>query len=212
MTRPGRSTALLIAICALQAAALFISAKSAGARVPYMAIKMAYLVIYPLAAGGALALALAWQGGAKLARVERASTRLAWACTLLAVTVLGWRVAETRRQPPTVSEDLFRAGQWARANLEPECVDYVVKDDNTAYWLHLAVLGNRRMSPRTADDSTFITKDAIVRWINPGGLPYAIVDLGTIPRDVVANTDELVRFDTASVVRRRGEAVCEIKN
>jgi hypothetical protein len=73
------------------------------------------------------------------------------------------------------------------------------------------VLGNRRMSARTADDSTFITRDAIIRWIKPGGLPYAVADLGTLPRDVLAEADELARFGTAVVIKRRGEWSCPEK-
>jgi hypothetical protein len=67
------------------------------------------------------------------------------------------------------------------------------------------------MSARTADDSTFITRDAIIRWINPGGLPYAVADLGTLPRDVLIEVDELARFGTAVVIKRRGESSCAEK-
>ena len=207
-TRSGRLTALLIVVCALQAAGLFVAATAGGARVPYMAIKMAYLTIYPLAAGGALALALAWQTASELLRAKQASTWLAWVFAIVFAFVAGRSAADAPRQPPAVSEALFLAGQWARANVEPSCVDYIVRDDDTAYWLHLAVLGNPRMSARTADDSTFATNDAIVRWINPGGLPYAVVDLDTIPKDVLANTDQLARFGTAAVVKRRGSWAC----
>jgi hypothetical protein len=87
-------------------------------------------------------------------------------------------------------------------------VEYIVGDDDTAYWLHLAVLGNRRMSARTADDSTFVARDAIVRWINPGGLPFAVADLEIIPRDVLEGSDELARFGSAVVIKRRGPAEC----
>ena len=207
-TRTGRSTALLIVACVLQAAALFVAARASGAKVPYMAIKMAYLTVYPLAAGGAVALARAWPARSEPAGTRRTSTWLPWAFAVLAIIGAGLWAAWVPRRLPTVTEHLFLAGQWARANVPPACVDYVVRDENTAYWLHLAVLGNRRMSVRTADDRTFSTNEAIVRWINPGGLPYAIVDLGTIPKDVLASTDELARFGTAAVVKRRGSSAC----
>jgi hypothetical protein len=64
------------------------------------------------------------------------------------------------------------------------------------------------MSTRTADDSTFITRDAIIRWINPDGLPYAVADLGTLPRDVLISVDELARFGTAVVIKRRRVSSC----
>jgi hypothetical protein len=207
-TRTGRSTALLIVACAVQAGALFMAAKTSGAKVPYMAIKMAYLTVYPLAAGVAVALASAWPVRSGPARTRQATTWLPWAFAVLAIVgAAAWAAVQPRRLP-TVTEHLFLAGQWARANVPSACVDYVVRDENTAYWLHLAVLGNRRMSARTADDRTFSTNEAIVRWINPGGLPYAIVDLGTIPKDVLENTDALARFGTAAVVKRRGPSAC----
>jgi hypothetical protein len=207
-TRAGRSTALLIVACALQAAALFVAAKASGAKVPYMAIKMAYLSIYPLASGGAVALALVWQASSGSLQSWRASKWLPWAFAALSISAAGLWAARAPRQHPTVSESLFLAGRWARDNVEPACVDYVVRDDNTAYWLHLAVLGNPRMSARTADDSTFSTTAAIVRWINPGGLPYGVVDLGTIPKDVLESTEVLARFGSAAVVKRRGLSAC----
>jgi hypothetical protein len=207
-TRIGRSTALLIAACALQAAALFAAAKASGAKVPYMAIKMAYLTVYPLAAAGAVALARGWQAQPGFLPMRRGSKWLPWALAVLAMAGAGLWTARAPRRLPTVTEDLFLSGQWARANVQPACVDYIVRDENTAYWLHLAVLGNRRISARTADDSTFSTTAAIVRWIEPGGLPYAIVDLGTIPKNVLAETEPLARFGSAAVVRRRGAAVC----
>jgi hypothetical protein len=112
------------------------------------------------------------------------------------------------QQTPIVTESLYRAGEWARTHLDPACVDYITANDNTAYWLHLSVLGNRRMSERTADGSTFNTRDAIIRWIERDGLPYAIADLGTIPRDVLESTHELARFGTAVVIRRNGGSRC----
>jgi hypothetical protein len=213
--RRGRATALLIAACGVQAAALFVVAKANGAVVPYMAVKMAYLGIYPLAVGAALALSLVWRAAIRAAHLGRASRVLAWGLALVVLGVIGRRALGAPLPAPTVTEPLYRAGQWARANLDPSCVDYIVPGDNTAYWLHLAVLGNRRMSPRTASDSTFIARDAIVRWINPGGLPFAVADLAILPKDVLANTDELARFGSAVVIKRRGVTSCpdsRIKN
>jgi hypothetical protein len=211
-SRRGRATALLLAAGAVQAAALFALAKGNGARVPYMAIKMAYLAIYPLSASAALALALLWRAAGSSSAGSpfrgRAGQWMAWMAVAILGGVTGRQAARSPIQKPMVSESLYLAGQWARAHVEPACVDYIVGHDNTAYWLHLAVLGNRRMSARTADDSTFITRDAIIRWINPGGLPYGVADLGTLPRDVLNSVDVLARFGTAAVIKRRGEASC----
>ena len=208
VNRRGRATAWLLGACALQAAALFAIAKANGAVVPYMAIKMAYLVIYPLAVAGAFAVALAWQAAARATGVSRFAAWLAWALVVVLGFFIGRHALRAPIQKPLVSESLYRAGEWARAHVEPACVDYIVPHDNTAYWLHLSVLGNRRMSERTADDRTFITRDAIIRWINQGGLPYAVADLGTVPKDVLSSTDELARFGSAVVIKRRGETKC----
>jgi hypothetical protein len=212
VSRRGRATALLLAAIAVQAAALLALARANGARVPYMAIKMAYLAIYPLTASAGLALALLWRAAGSSSAGSlfrgRAARWTAWMAVAILGVVVGRQAVRSPIQKPVVSESLYLAGQWARAHVEPACVDYIVGHDNTAYWLHLAVLGNLRMSARTADDSTFITNDAIIRWINPGGLPYGVADLGTLPRDVLTSVDEIARFGTAAVIKRRGKVSC----
>jgi hypothetical protein len=112
-------------------------------------------------------------------------------------------------RPPAVSLPLYEAGMWARTSLNPACIDYLVGDDETAYWLHLAVLGNSRMSSRTGDNSTYEPKEAIVRWLTPGGLPFAIADLPALPRTVRDELEIARQFGTAAVVRRRGPASCD---
>ncbi|HMF95576.1 MAG TPA: hypothetical protein VKE96_14845, partial [Vicinamibacterales bacterium] len=77
----------------------------------------------------------------------------------------------------------------------------------TAYWLHLAVFGQPRASGRAIEDETFEPKKALVRWILPGGLPYAITDdLDALPRDIRSNIDVVTQFGHAAVVKRRGES------
>src|SRR5262249_23037524 len=53
----SRSVIAFLAAIAVQAIALFVLAKSRGADPPYLALKMMYLAIYPLAVCGALAIA-----------------------------------------------------------------------------------------------------------------------------------------------------------
>jgi hypothetical protein len=117
-------------------------------------------------------------------------------------------VVSAKRAAPVVSESLYNAGLWARANLPPGCVDYLVGQDFTAYWLHLAVLGNPRMSSRTGNNETFESQAAIIRWLTPGGLPYAVAELPALPRDVRNELDVMASFGDAAVVRRRGPASC----
>jgi hypothetical protein len=106
-----------------------------------------------------------------------------------------------------VTEPVLQAAAWARRHTSPACIDYLTQDGYTAYWLHLAVFGNARASGRAMDDDTFEPKKALVRWILPGGLPYAITDdFEALPRDVRSGVDVLARFGSAAVVKRRGSA------
>ena len=213
--RRGRATALLVAAIGVQAVTL-LAVRGTGAGGSYMALKMVYLAVYALAVASALALAAAWQtvvrvtsvgtGGALLR--GRAGERLAWALVVLLGVAIARPLVAAPRPKPVISEPLALAGQWARAHVPPACVDYLVADDYTAYWLHLAVLGNPRMSARTADADTFVSRAAIVRWILPRGLPFAIADLPALPTDVRGELDVLAQFGPAAVVKRRGESRC----
>jgi len=118
------------------------------------------------------------------------------------------RAAATLDARPAVSQPLFLAGTWAREHVPPSCVEYLVGDGYTAYWLHLSVLGNQWMSPRTGDNSTFSQRDAIVRWLTPGGLAYAVADLPALPADVRRDLDIIASFGSAAVAKRRGPSSC----
>jgi hypothetical protein len=215
----ARATAVFVGAIALQSTALYLLAVRSGADRPYMALKMFYLLLWPMTACAALAIAEAWSFARRRLRrgaigSQPRSIELLFACVLVAG--VGTAVARPlARSPrllhplrPAVSAPLYAAGRWARANLPPGCIEYLVGDDETAYWLHLAVLGNPRMVPRSGDDSTYEPKDALVRWLTPNGLPYAIADLPALPRDVRNDLDIVQRFGTAAVVRRRGPYAC----
>jgi len=47
-----------------------------------------------------------------------------------------------------------------------------------------------------------------VRWLTPNGLPYALVDLPALPRDVRSELDVMQSFGTAAIARRRGPSAC----
>ena len=84
----------------------------------------------------------------------------------MVVLGVGVRAATTSPvPPPIVSVDLDAAGRWARANLPPACVDYIVDNAEQAYWLHLAVMGQPRSSPRTAEIDGYTANRAIGRWL-----------------------------------------------
>lgn len=226
--REARTVALLAVAIGLQSAALYVVAMRGGADAPYLALKMFYLLLYPQAVAAALAVSAAWRAG--LAAFEAASNRArgfprfaGWrgpieaALVLLIVMRVGAIVARPLRgaprsltvlKHPAVSAPLERAGRWARANVPPDCVEYLVDHDGTSYWLHLAVLGNPRLTARSMDSDTFKPDLAIVRWLTPGGLPYAIADLPALPRGVRDELDIVRQFDTAAVVKRRGPSTC----
>jgi hypothetical protein len=209
--RRSRSVALLAAAIALQMAALFVLSRRAGAARPYQALKTVYLAIYPLAVAGSLALArVVAIASSSIGKASKTAAMVLSSALIAALTVAAARSArQLPRHKPPVSEPLFQAGVWARANLRPECVDYVVEDPYTAYWLHIAVLRNARAAPRSTDDDTYVTEKEQVRWVEPQGLPYAIVqDFDGLPRDIRQNVDMVRRFGRAAVIKRRGPASC----
>ncbi|MEQ1908573.1 MAG: hypothetical protein ABMA15_07105 [Vicinamibacterales bacterium] len=217
--RRGRATVLFVGALVAQTLALYVVALRSGAPQPYMALKMFYLVLRPMTVCAGVAVAALWQlcwsslrsvrGDAAFARWE---ARSAWLMLGAVFVLVAWPLWKTpsalHPKPPAVSAPLFEAGVWARDNLPVGCVEYLVGDDETAYWLHLAVLGNPRISDRTGDNSTYEPKDAVLRWLTPNGLPYAIADLGALSRDVRSDLEIVRAFGTAAVVRRRGLSTC----
>ena len=217
--RKGRATALFVGAVLLQAAVFYALARRSGAPQPYMTLKMCYLLLWPMAACAVMAIAEAWNAAEAWAerrsgggRPRHVHTGFAWlflaAALVLVATPLVARPRRLHPLPPAISLPLYDAGRWARASLPPGCLEYLVGDDETAYWLHLAVLGNPRMSDRTADNSTYEPNDAVIRWLTPNGLPYGIADLSALSRDVRDGLDIVQPFGTAAVVRRRGPSAC----
>jgi hypothetical protein len=202
----ARNAAVLVAAIALQGSALIVTGRSSGATAPYLSLKMAYLAIYPLSVAAAVMIANAWRAAVD----PVAATRYAWVPVMIVSLGAGRSAVSAPSARPVVTQPVFLAGEWARAHVPAACVDYLVPDGYTGYWLHLAVFGNPRAAGRTLEDDTFDPKKAIVRWILPGGLPYAIAgDFDALPRDIRANVDVLARFGPAAVVQRRGAAVCD---
>jgi hypothetical protein len=233
----SRTLALFAGAILLQAGALYLFARS-RANDPYMARKMFYMLLYPQAVGVAMAVGSLWhvlQGvltdpATALAPEGRFGesrrsfwlrrkgghhlTLLAWALPLVAAffvarPLIGAPKSLIVAKHPATSLELEQAGKWAREHVEPHCVEYLVGDDNTAYWLHLAVLGNPRSGSRTGDNATYELTPALVRWLTPGGFPYALADLRVVPADIRAASDIVAQFGTAAVVRRRGPSSCQ---
>jgi hypothetical protein len=204
----ARSAAVLVAAIALQGAALIVTGRSSGAAAPYLSLKMAYLAIYPLSVAAAVMIANAWRASVD----PVAATRYVWLPVMIVSLAAGRSAVSARPVKAVVTQPVFLAGEWARAHVPPACVDYLVADGYTGYWLHLAVFGNPRAAGRALEDDTFDPKKAIVRWVLPGGLPYAIAsDFDALPRDIRANVDVLARFGPAAVIQRRGASACDSK-
>ena len=217
--RSCRATKIFAVAIALEGLTFFALAHRSHAPQPYMALKMVYLFVWPLALAGMVTVATVWS------RVSEAALRtpaqalgfnagslapLALVTAMLTAVALPlWR-QPSRLHPrqPAVSEPLLAAAVWARTRLPASCIEYLTGDEETAYWIHLAVLGNPRISSRTGDNATYRLDDALVRWLTPGGLPYAIVDLTSVPSDVRDELDIVRTFGTAAVAKRRTAASC----
>ena len=214
--RSSRVTPLLLAAVALQTLALLVVARVSAADSPYMALKMPHFAIYPMAAAAALAISGAFQTLAQVAAravpegwlKRHGMDVLAWVLVVACGAVTGARFVSMPRPVPAITEDMYRAGRWARDHVQPDCIEYLVPQDSTSYWLHQAVLGNPMQPAPGAAPPVFVYRDALVRWITGTSFPVAIADLSVIPREVREDLDVLARFGDVAVGRRRGTTAC----
>lgn len=205
-------TPWLFGLAILAQAAVLYGLARFNSNAPYMALKMFYLLLCVQAVGVAIALA----GVLRLTgRVfgPIATAGLAWILCLIVVATIARPLAGAPQSlgighHAVTSPALERAGIWARDHLPAACVTYLVADDGTAYWLHLAVLGNPRRGVRAVDHAAYELTPRLVRWVRPESLPYAIADLTAVPSDLTEDFEILARFDTAAVVKRRGATGC----
>lgn len=197
----ARVTVAFAGALALQAAALVALARSRGAETPYMAVKMTYLAAYPLAV-----LAAAGFGRTAATLSARVASMAGWARAGI-VGLVAVRLAAGFALPPAiVSPDLAAAGEWARAHVQPDCVDYVVPNGDTAYWLHLAVMGNPRDAARISELDHYALNAAVGRWIDGSSRPYAIAGRALLPAEVRGETEAVFSAGDAVVIARRGAA------
>lgn len=208
--RRGRPVTLFLLSILVQSLGLFVVARAQGADTPYMALKMMYLTPYPLAIACAFAIASAWARRHEDTKTKAGvSYVLAWAAVAVLAAGVGYRLAATPRPAPIVTESALAAGRWAREHVDRACVDYLVSEGYTGYWLHLAVLDNPRDTPRFNDPDTFEPQKAIARWVETDGLPYAIVDdVNGFSKALFSGTDVLAEFGPSRVIKRRGKAIC----
>ena len=195
-----RISVALLVVTGLQMLTLFVLAKAQGAHTPYMAFKMVYLAIYPMAVLAAI-------GIARIAGAARASESVGWlvAAALLIATVQP--ALNGPRPVAIVSDDLSAAGKWLRARGGAACADYLVADAETAYWLHLAVLGNPRATERMQEVDRYDPRTAAGPWITAEGRDYAIADLRLLPVEIRSRVDLAAQFGSAAVIKRRDATI-----
>jgi hypothetical protein len=212
--RETRTVVWLVGAIVLQSAALAVLARDNGADRPYQALKMMYLLIYPLAVAAAIGLGKIGGiiGQGRMGGMGGRMGRPVWLAWLVVAALTAFAVVPVVRAPgsrPVATEPLFEAGVWARDHLPRACVDYLVSDDYSAYWLHVAVLRNARSDANRLGEDLFEAKKGVVRWILPEGLPFAIAEnFDALPKDIRANVDVLARFGPAAVIKRRGRSTC----
>jgi hypothetical protein len=205
--RETRTLLLLTGAIALQTIFLLTVARSAGFT-PNPAFRMFYLLIYPLAVAGALAIAAIFDTLATRnpAPTGRRWSPLSWGlAAAMMLLALGRAVPVS---PHAVTEPLYLAGMWARERLPATCVDYVVANPDTAHWLHVAVLGNPPSSRQLLQSFPLPMQQALARWMRPDAAPYAIIDLAMLPEAARDDVTILVQFGNAAVVERLGGGVC----
>jgi hypothetical protein len=161
-----------------------------------MAFKMVYFLIYPLAVFAAIALA-------KLSALSRSYDNIGWLMAALLMALAVRPAVATPRVLPVADDDLYAMGRWVRANGAATCTDYLVADAETAYWLHLAVLGNSRSGPRMAEVDGYDARAAVAPWITSAGRRYAIADLRLLPAEVRAHVELVAESGHAAVIRER---------
>jgi asparagine N-glycosylation enzyme membrane subunit Stt3 len=202
--RRARTTIVLLFAIVLQAIALFVLAKTQGADTPYMALKMVYLAIYPAAVLAAAGLARLAQAVLSRSGSREVRSAAGW---LIATSLLLLAVRPALSAPravPVIGLDLYDAGRWTRANVGRSCVDYLVADAETAYWLHLAVLGNPRMAERMVEVDRYDPRTAPGPWLAGTGRPFAIVELRRLPDEIRSRVEIVREFGTAAVIRNPG--------
>jgi len=203
-------TLAIIVIAILAQAATFAAGSWWLGREPYMRDKMFYLLLSAQAVGVALAGDWLWRRAFNPARTRWANAT-GWVFAPAMLLVVAIPLKGMRQQiyarPPAASLPLYEAGQWARDHVPVQCVDYAVPTTDTAYWLHLVVLGNPRRVAADGKPQAGIVP-SMLAWPHRSGEPYAIADLAYMTDDVRGQFELLAQFDTAAVLKRREPAAC----
>ena len=203
--RSGLPVVAFLAVVLAQSLALALLAMRAGSPSLYLPFKMMYLVVFPAAVLGALALIALSESFA--ARMPKMRAMSAAAPLIVAALIAVPRVPREPQKSP-VNEASYAVGLWARENVPPACVDYFSTHWLTGYWLHLDVFGNPRDSDRMRAES-FEFRDSVGKWLQGRGLPYGFVeDLAHIPRELRPEMIPVHTVGNAALVRNARAADC----
>ncbi len=211
----ARPVLIFLGMVLAQAAVLWMIQTHLRVSSYYATFKTLYLLVYPLAALAALALATLWS------RLECSWSRLqsprsAWLTLALPVIVVGsmlWRKPRVD-WPSAITQPVYESGLWARVNLPNGCVDYLLSKWPahwvTVEWLQVNVLGNPVESERTRRAAQKFERRRTAQdpWEDPERLPYAIVgNWQELPRRVRERYTILYTSvdGTSAVVQRMGE-------
>ncbi len=181
----------------------------------YMMYKQFYLLIYPMAICAAVTLDAICH---ILGNIGSSIWRICWYKLTLFLPILVFIVAIQRGLPlqplfSPINDQVYKAGLWAKKNIPTGCVDYWVSHWVTAYWLHVDVLGNPRISPRTEDIinvAKFNSRHDFPKYlIVNSSFSFAIIeDVNAIPLSIYSDYKLLYRFGSSAVVQRLNGPIC----
>jgi hypothetical protein len=174
----------------------------------YEARKMLYLLPDPLAVLGGLGIGTAIDFLGNLRQGLRSSVAAAAFCAISSFALASG--LDFHPHPP-LNLPLYQVGMWTRGRVPNGCVEYLLVNKRTAYWLHIHVLGNPRREPRVDELWTHFEAGipAAERWYRTKELPYAIVgDFDKLPPEVHQGVRVLKRYHGAAVVELPAAPAC----
>ncbi len=190
---------LFAGICLVQSAAMFVLSDILHLAARYHLYKSLYLLIYPLVVLAVLAVG----AGVRLARA-RFSSLLAAGLGLALVAVTSWSAlagGQGIRPIHVLRPEQVAAGRWAKENLDVTQVGYRTRYGITSYWLHVAILGNKRESSIT-DSFVELLPMTEVEWLQGGVWPqYLLASDDSEPPD--GNVTVVYRHDGVAVWARQ---------
>lgn len=170
----------------------------------YLVYKMFYLLLYPMVLFAALAMGWVWY---LPERWLPPAVRKRWGTLALALPLVVLGMAQQRNLPSqpfsAITEPVYQVSLWAKTQLPSYCVDYLVNQWVTAYWLRVAVFGNPRAEVRTQAlvNNFHSYRDALLPEEQTAGQPFLIVsDLNMLPFGT--SFQILYQRGPAGVVRR----------